>query len=475
MLVCDFLSYNFYSLPTCRAVTLAGTYRPKKMNEYQTQELLVNALEMNDVESVRQLAGELHPSEMADLLESLPQKDRDSVWKLIAFEQKGEVLSHARDTVRAGLLEQMLPDEVAEATRLLDVDDIADILNALPENVMDNVLLSMDAQNRARLASILSYPEDTAGGLMNPDIVSVRADVTLDVVARYLRQKGTLPEQTVSLMVVDRKNTYLGVLPLADILTQSPDASVGEFLVSEISFPADTPARDVARAFEQRDMFSAAVIDNDAKLLGRITVDDVLDVIQEQADQTVRSMAGLGEDDMFAPVFTSAKRRAVWLGINLAAAFLASWVVGRFEETIQNLVALAVLMPVVAAMGGIAGHQTLNITIRGLATGQITRSNARILMKKEVAVGALNGVIWALVVSIVSILWFDNYALGIVFGLAMLTNMLIAAIAGAIIPVTLKKMKIDPAIAGSVLLITVTDVVGFATFLGLATLYLVNV
>jgi len=465
---------DLYSLPASRAVTLAATYHQKKMNEYQTQELLVNALEMNDVESVRRLATALHPSEMADLLESLPQKDRDSVWQLIAFEQKGEVLSHAQDTVRAGLLEHMHPDEVAEATRLLDADDIADILNVLPENVMDNVLLSMDAQNRARLASILSYPEDTAGGLMNPDIVSVRADVTLDVVARYLRQKGSLPEQTVSLMVVDRKNTYLGVLPLADILTQSPDASVGEFLVSEISFPADTPARDVARAFEQRDMFSAAVIDNDAKLLGRITVDDVLDVIQEQADQAVRSMAGLGEDDMFAPVFTSAKRRAVWLGINLAAAFLASWVVGRFEETIQSLVALAVLMPVVAAMGGIAGHQTLNITIRGLATGQITRTNARILMKKEVAVGALNGVIWALVVSLVSILWFDNYALGVVFGLAMLTNMLIAALAGAVIPVTLKKMKIDPAIAGSVLLITVTDVVGFATFLGLATLYLVN-
>jgi len=444
------------------------------MKNLETQELLINSLVTGNLAMVRQQVRQLHPSEIADLLESLPTRDREAVWGQIDFDLKGDVLSHAQDSVRAGLLEQMHPDEVARATRSLDADDIADILYALPETVIDNVLLSMDAQNRARLASILSYPEDTAGGLMNPDIVSVRADVSLDVVARYLRQKGNLPEQTVSLMVVDRKNTYLGVLPLAEILTQSPDASVGEFLVSEVGFPADTPARDVAKAFEQRDMFSAAVIDNDGKLLGRITVDDILDVIQEQADQTVRNMAGLVDDDMFAPVLSSTKRRTIWLGINLAAAFVAAWVVGRFEETIQELVALAILMPVVAAMGGIAGHQTLNITIRGLATGQITRANARILMSKEVAVGILNGIIWAVVVAAVSIFWFKNNALGMVFGLAMLINLIVAAMAGAVIPVTLKKLDIDPAIAGGVLLITVTDVVGFATFLGLATLLLLN-
>ncbi|NIN36159.1 MAG: CBS domain-containing protein, partial [Gammaproteobacteria bacterium] len=245
-------------------------------------------------------------SEIADLLESLPKRGREQLWDLIATELKGDVLSHAQDSVRTGLLEQMHPNEVARATISLDADDVADILNILPEDVVDDVLLSMDAQNRQRLASVLSYPEDTAGGLMNPDIVSVRADVSMDVVSRYLRQKGELPDQAVNLMVVDRENTYLGVLPLAEVLTKSPDSSVGEYLIPEINFPADTPARDVARAFEQRDLFSAAVVDDDGKLLGSITVDDVVDVIQEQADETMRNLAGLGEDDTFAPLLNSA-------------------------------------------------------------------------------------------------------------------------------------------------------------------------
>jgi magnesium transporter len=442
------------------------------MQEQETQELLLKTLEGDQPHQIRQHLEKLHPSEIADLLESLPKKDRETIWGHIALELKGDVLSHAQDTIRAGLLEQMHPDEVARATMGLDADDIADILNNLPETVMDNVLLSMDTQNRQRLASILSYPDDTAGGLMNPDIVSVRADVSLDVVSRYLRQMGKLPEQTVSLMVVDRENTYLGVLPLADVLTKNPEASVGEFLITEINFPADTSAKDVAKAFEQRDLFSAAVVDNEGKLLGSITVDDVLDVIQEQAEHTVRSMAGLMDHDMFAPLLTSTRYRAVWLGINLIAAFLASFVVGRFEETIQELVALAVLMPVVASMGGVAGSQTLNITIRGLATGQITRANARLLIRKELGVGVLNGTLWACVVAAAATAWFDHYALGAIIGLAMIINLIIAALAGAIIPLVLKKIGVDPAIAGGVLLITVTDVVGFATFLGLAALYL---
>ncbi|NNE36728.1 MAG: magnesium transporter [Gammaproteobacteria bacterium] len=442
------------------------------MQEQSPQDTLIAAINAEDPDGISQALDSLHPSEIADLLESLPQKDRYLAWGFIPHEDKGDVLSHAQDPVRAGLLEQMPPAEVADVTKSLDADDIADILNDLPKSVVDDVLFSMDAQDRQRLASVLSYPEDTAGGLMNPDIISVRADVTLDVVSRYLRQKGQLTEQTASLMVVDRENAYLGLLPLIEILTKSPESTVGEFLVSEVNFSADTPAREVARVFEQRDIFSAAVVDADNKLLGVITVDDVLDVIQEQAEQTMRNMDGLADDDMFSPLLVSAKHRALWLGINLMAAFLASYVVGRFEQTIQQLVALAVLMPVVASMGGVAGSQTLNITIRGLATGQITRLNSRLLLNKEVGVGILNGITWALVVAVVAIFWFENYALGAIISLAMVINLVIAAYSGVIIPLFLKKIGIDPAIAGGVLLITVTDVVGFATFLGLASLYL---
>ncbi len=442
------------------------------MQEQPPQDVLIEAINANDADSINQAIDNLHPSEIADLLESLPKKDRQQIWDFIPHDNRGNVLSHAQDPVRAGLLEQMPPEEVAEVTKTLDADDIADILNDLPENVVDDVLFSMGAQDRQRLASVLSYPEDTAGGLMNPDIISVRADVTLDVVSRYLRQKGQLPDQTVTLMVVDRENSYLGVLPLIEVLTKSPDATVGEFLDTAVNFQVDAPAREVARVFEQRDIFSAAVVDADNKLLGAITVDDVLDVIQEQAEQTMRNMDGLVDDDMFSPLLVSAKHRALWLGINLMAAFLASYVVGRFEETIQQLVALAILMPVVASMGGVAGSQALNITIRGLATGQITKANSSLLLNKEVGVGILNGITWALVVAVVSIFWFDNYALGAIIGLAMVINLIIAAYSGVVIPLFLKKIGIDPAIAGGVLLITVTDVVGFATFLGLATLYL---
>lgn len=444
------------------------------MNDAEIQEQLLLALQSGRPELIGNWISRLHPSEVADLLESLPQEQRDEVWNQIDLDLKGPVLAHAQEAVRASLLERMHPDEIARATVALEADDLADILNTLPDSIAHSVMLSMDIQKRKRLAAILSYTENSAGGLMNPEVVSVRADVSLDVVARYLRQKGRLAPLTPSLMVVDRDNTYLGVLPLTEILTQHPDRHVADFLVPEISFQADTAAEDVSRAFEQRDLLAAAVIDQNGKLLGQITVDDVVDVIQQQADQTVRKMAGLVDHDMFAPVLKSARLRALWLGINLITAFIAAMVVGRFEHTIRELVALAVLMPVVASMGGVAGSQTLNIAIRGLATGQLTRANARVLIYKEAAVGLLNGIIWACVVAAAAIIWFDNRELGIIIGLAMLINLSIAALAGATIPMLLKKIGIDPAIAGGVLLITVTDVVGFATFLGLATLYLMH-
>lgn len=444
------------------------------MNDAEIQEQLLLALQSGRPELIGNWIARLHPSEIADLLESLPQEQRDEVWGQIDLDLKGPVLAHAQEAVRASLLERMHPDVIARATVALEADDLADVLNTLPDPVAHSVMLSMDIHKRKRLAGILSYTENSAGGLMNPEVVSVRADVSLDVVARYLRQKGRLAPLTPSLMVVDRDNTYLGVLPLTEILTQNPECNVAEFLVSEISFQADAPAEDVARTFEQRDLLAAAVIDPNGKLLGQITVDDVVDVIQQQAEQTVRKMAGLVDHDMFAPVLKSARLRAVWLGVNLVTAFIAAMVVGRFEHTIRELVALAVLMPVVASMGGVAGSQTLNIAIRGLATGQLTRANARNLIYKEVAVGILNGLLWASVVAVAAIAWFKNRELGIIIGLAMLINLSIGALAGATIPMLLKKIGIDPAIAGGVLLITVTDVTGFATFLGLATLYLLH-
>ena len=435
---------------------------------------LYESLSSDDTGNVRSLLEQMHPSEIADVMESLPGKARTTLWNMISPEMEAEVLSELQVSVRTDLLQQMYPYQVVQVTQKLDADDAADIIQELPENLKDTVLLAMDEQNRQRLASVLSYPEDTAGGLMNIDVVSVRADVTLDVVIRYLRLLRNIPQKTDNLMVVDRENKYLGVLSLSDVLSNDPETSVGELMTEKTGIAAMTQAKDVAKMFEQRDLFSAAVVNDENMLLGRITVDDVVDVIQEEAEHTVRSMAGVGHDDMFAPVFTSAKRRAIWLGINLVTAFLAAWVIGQFEETIQQLVALAVLMPIVAGMGGIAGSQTLTIAIRGIALGQIGRSNARALLFKEMAVGFLNGLVWSLIVMLIVVLWFDSWPLGIIIGLAMIINLIVAAFAGAVIPLGLKRFGIDPAIAGGVLLTTVTDVVGFMTFLGLATYFLLS-
>ena len=436
------------------------------------EEKLFEFLEDGNFDQVRSMLESFHPSEIADLLESLPGRSRRLLWELVDPEVEGDVLSDVQDAVRTGLLERMQPQEVAEVAKGLDTDDAADILQDLPEELVDSVLLSMDEQNRERISSLLSYPEDTAGGLMDTDVISVRADVSLDVVARYLRQLGEVPEHTDSLIVVDRESRYLGLLSLADVLVNKSEDSVGEHMFEGVGIPADMPAEDVARLFEQRDLISTAVLDGDRKLLGRITIDDVVDVIQERAEQSMRSMAGLGEDDIFASVLSSTRRRAVWLGISLISVFLAAWVIGRFEATIEELVALAILMPIVAGMGGIAGSQALTISVRGLALGQISRQNARSLILKELAVGLINGALWATVVGAVATLWFSDRGLGLIIGLAMIINLICAALAGSMIPLTLKKFGVDPAIAGGVILTTVTDVVGFMTFLGLATVFL---
>ena len=435
---------------------------------------LSQALDSGAAGQIRSLLVNLHGSEIADLLESFPHGPREILWGLVDPEYHGEVLTQVNDEVRAGLIENMeMPDLIA-ATEGLDADDLADIFLDLPGAVIQEVLRAMDKQDRQRLEVMLHYPEDSAGGLMNVDVVTIRADVTLDVVMRYLRMRGELPPNTDKLFVVDRNDCYRGALELTEVLTNEPEQIVAAVMDREIrGIPATLSDVEVAKQFENRDLVSAAVVSEDNQLLGRITIDDVVDVIREDADHSLLSMAGLDEeDDTFAPVMKSARRRALWLGINLLTAFLASWVIGNFQATLQQVVALAVLMPIVASMGGIAGSQTLIIVIRGLALGQIGSSNAGWLMYKELAVSTLNGIGWAVVVAVISALWFNNKDIGLIIAAALIINLMCAALAGLAIPFILRRVKIDPALAGSVILTTVTDVIGFMVFLGLGTLFL---
>jgi magnesium transporter len=437
-------------------------------------EQLRQALDSGDAHQVRNLLSSLHSAEIADLLESFPHGPRETLWELVDPDDHGETLVEVNDEVRAGLIDNMETHDLVAATEGLDADDLADLIQDLPGDVIQETLRAMDKQNRDRLVSVLHYPEDTAGGLMNVDVVTVRADVSLDVVLRYLRLHIDIPETTDSLFVVDRDDHLKGVLTLSAILTNDPDRLVAEVMNSDVTgIPADMDDAKVAKLFENLNLVSAPVLDDEGKLIGRITIDDVVDVIREDADHSLLSLAGLDEeDDTFAPVVKSARRRAVWLGINLFTAFLASWVIGLFQATIEQVVALAVLMPIVASMGGIAGSQTLIIVIRGLALGQIGVSNARWLMYKELAVSALNGIAWAIVVALISGLWFKNPDIGYIIGAALVINLLCAAVAGLTIPFVLTRLKIDPAHAGTVILTTVTDVVGFLVFLGLGTAFL---
>ncbi len=432
-------------------------------------------LAAGQLEQARRILNQLHPAEIAHLLETLPLEQREVAWELVDRELGGDVLTYVNDEVRSHLIQDMAPDELVAATEGLDTDDLADLLPDLPEPVIDELFRSMDEQNRQRLESVLQYPEDTAGGLMNVDTITIRPDVTLEVVQRYLRLHGELPETTDKLFVVNREDRFLGTLALTDLVTKDPELTVAEVLNRDTkAIPVTASTREVARLFEKRNLISAPVVDENERLLGRITIDDVVDVIRDEADHSLMSMAGLDEeDDMFAPVVRSTQRRAVWLGVNLLTALLASWVIGLFDTTIEKLVALAVLMPIVASMGGIAGSQTLTLVTRGLALGKVSAANARILLRKELAVGALNGLLWASVIGILAALWFDDLGLGVVIGLAVIANLLVAALAGASIPLILQKFGADPALAGSVVLTTITDVVGFFAFLGLASLFLV--
>jgi len=422
----------------------------------------------------QRMINSLHPAEIASLLESLPPAKREIVWEFVDPELEGDVLIELNDEVRSELISGMDAEELIAATEGMEVDDLADLIGDLPETLNERVLQSMDAQDRERLSAVLAFEEDSAGGLMNLDTVTVRPDVTIEVVLRYLRMRGELPDRTDRLFVVNRHDKYLGALDITRLLTEDPEATVGEVMDStDDAIAPETPAREVAKLFEDRDLVSAPVVGPDGRLLGRITIDDVVDVIREEADHSVLSMAGLDEDDdLFANVPTSARRRAVWLAANLGTAFLAANVVGLFEAAIEKVVALAVLMPIVASMGGTAGSQTLVLVIRGIALGRVEQSNARWLLAREIAVGLLNGVMVASLVGVAAGLWFREWALGAIIFAALMINLLAAALAGVGVPLALKKLGIDPAIAGGVILTTVTDVVGFASFLGLGAFFL---
>lgn len=435
----------------------------------------VTELLRNDyLNEVRYFIHNLYPAEIAHLIESLQPEERKKIWAIIPPNAMGEILVSANTEVAIGLIDITDRKDLISAAESLESDDLVDLLHVLPEPLLSKVLASIGVQERTRLESALSYDDNTAGGLMSLDALTVRADVSLEVVLRYLRKRGTMPKATDNLIVVDRRDHFQGILPLSVLLTKNPRAMVSDFMDSDVSgIPYQMPATEVAILFEHRDMVSAPVVAENGRLLGRITVDDIVDVIRDEAGHSFMSMAGLNEEqDMFSPVMLSSRRRAVWLGVNLMTAFLAAWVIDLFEATLAQIVALAVLMPIVASMGGIAGSQTLTLVIRGLALRQISRTNAIKLFKKEIAVGAVNGVLWAIVVALIAGTWFQSASIGLLLGSAIIINLVCAAVAGAGIPLILQKMGIDPALAGGVLLTTVTDVVGFMAFLGLATLFL---
>ena len=423
---------------------------------------------------VRKMLLELPASDVALLLESSPTKTRDELWQLIDADFHSDVLEELSEDVRNGIISKMVPASVVDALEDMDTDDLAETLSTLPEDVMQSVLSSMDAQDRQRAEMALSYGEETAGFIMNTDTITLRSEVSIDVVLRYLRLKAELPENTDTLYVVNRQDCLLGIVPLSRLLTTHPDIHVEDIMDSEHeAINVDTPDSEVASMFERYNWLSAPVIDNDNKLVGRITIDDVVDIIREDAEHSMMSMAGLDdEEDTFAPIGQSTRKRSLWLGVNLVTALLAAAVSDLFESTLSQLAVLAILNTIVPSMGGVAGNQTLTLVIRGMALGHVNPSNSLWLMRKELAIGFFNGVIWATLIAGVIALWKQDLALGGVIAFAMMMNMIAAGLSGAFLPIAMKKLKIDPALAGSVVLTTITDVVGIFAFLGTATIFL---
>ncbi|HIG68168.1 MAG TPA: magnesium transporter [Porticoccaceae bacterium] len=436
---------------------------------------LDNAIDSITLNQVRHTLNNLSPPDIAHQLEVAPPKYRHILWQLVDPDVSGEVLQDLSDEIQLEFLKKMDGAEVASITEGLNVDDIVDILQQLPDRVIPEVLKAMSAQDRLRVETILTYDEDTAGGLMDTEVITVRPDITVDVVLRYLRRFEEIPDTTDNLFVVSRSDTFMGNLSIGKLLTSSPATTVREVMNSEVqAIDVNLTDSEVAHRFQRYDLVSAPVIDEHGRLLGRITIDDVVDVIVEDADHSLLAMAGLSDtEDTFSSVARTAPRRAIWLGVNLITAILASLAISQFEATLDKLVTLAILMPIVASMGGVAGSQTLTVVIRGMALGQVEQSNLNWLLSKEFAVGVLNGLLYAVIVGCVVSLWFHDWDMGIIIGLAMAINLMAAALAGTILPVLLRSLKIDPALAGSVILTTITDVVGFVSFLGLAAVFLI--
>lgn len=426
-----------------------------------------------ELRSLKRILKGLTSVEVARLIESSPPKSRQFLWSLIDHSLHPDILQEIPEDVAAEFLRAMDSQQVADITEVLDADNVADILQQLPDQVIREVLSAMTTQNRERIETVLSYEEDTAGGLMDTDVITIRPRFTLDVVLRYLRRHDEIPASTDQLVVVNENNVYLGTLSMSKLLTSDPNISVREIMRTDIeAISDDMEDSKVAQLFEQNDWISAPVINAQDQVVGRITIDDVVDVIIEDADHSLMSLAGLDEDeDTFAPLLKTTPRRAIWLGINLITAIIASSVINIFQDTIDKVVALAILMPIVASMGGVAGSQTLTVVIRGMAVGKIGPSNRRWLLTREILSGLLNGVLWATALGLLTAWWFEDIKMAVIIGIATIINLITAAVGGTLLPSLLKRMGIDPALAGGVALTTLTDVVGFMAFLGLATAF----
>ena len=436
--------------------------------------LIKNLVSKKNISSLENLLDDLHPADIADILESLPVQKRLVLWELVKSENEGDILIEVSDSVRQTLIADMDSTELLAAAEQLETDEIADIAPDLPEEVLQDLLDSLDIQNRERLQSALSYPEDSVGSLMEFEVTTIREDLTLEVVLNYLRKIKKLPNHTDKLFVVDKGDLILGALPLERILVNSPSTKVKSVMAKEIVlFKPEDLADEASNAFERYDLVTAPVVDENKKLVGRLTVEAVMDFIRQEADNEKFSMAGLREEeDIFSSIWKSVQNRWAWLAINLLTAFIASRVIGIFEGSIEKVVALAALMPIIASIGGNSGNQTTAMIVRALAIGQLTQSSIRSLLYKEISVALLNGLIWGSIVGLFAFYLYNNADLGFVMASAMVLNLILAAIMGVIMPLLMHRLGKDPAVGSSVLITAMTDSGGFFIFLGLATLVL---
>jgi len=442
--------------------------------DMHNQDLVESLVHKQNLQELQKKLDQLHPADVAAILEALPLEQRLDVWELVKVERDGDILLEVSDAVRQTLIADMNTDELLAAAEQLDTDELADLAPDLPKDVLQELFDSLDTQNRARLQSALSYAEDSVGGIMDFDIITIRENISLEVALRYMRRLGSLPDHTDKLFVVDRHEILLGVLPLKRLVVNDLAASVADVMASDaVVFHPDEPADETAKAFERYDLVTAPVVDENNKLVGRVTVDAVMDFIREEAESDMLSMAGLREEeDFFASIWKSVQNRWAWLALNLMTALVASRVIGMFEGSIEKIVALAALMPIVAGIGGNSGNQTTTMIVRGLALGQVASHNMQSLITKELGVALLNGLIWGGVLGVIAYALYGNFNLGLVMMAAMALNLLLAALMGVVIPLSMNKFGRDPAVGSSVLITAVTDSGGFLIFLGLATIFL---